>query len=352
MSDLVASGQAVDQPLTRHAIFLVLSVREGDEALATARDVVSGIADFVKTVGFRSADSRLSCVVGIGRSFWDRLRPSGPRPIDLRPFNAIRGENGHDAPSTPGDVLFHIRSERADLCFELERQLLNALGSAVVVEDEVSGFRYFDARDLLGFVDGTANPTGAEIPDAAWITAESDPGFGGGAYVVVQKYVHDLDAWGALTVEQQEAIIGRTKVENIELDDDPDAPAHKTLTTIEDPATGEELDIIRDNMPFGRPGAGEYGTYFIGYASRLWVIETMLQRMFLGDPPGKYDRILDFSTAVTGTTLFVPTPDVLEGLAEEDGPSEAEDAAAAEAPAAPAPPAGPTLGIGSLRDQA
>src|ERR1700712_4527054 len=132
MSDLVASGQAVDQPLTRHAIFLVLSVREDDESLAVARDVVSGIADFVKTVGFRSAESRLSCVAGIGRALWDRLRPAGPRPIDLRPFNAIRGENGHDAPATPGDVLFHIRSERADLCFELERQLLNALGSSVV----------------------------------------------------------------------------------------------------------------------------------------------------------------------------------------------------------------------------
>ena len=101
---------------------------------ATARDVVSGITDFVKTVGFRSSESRLSCVVGIGRALWDRLRPDGPRPVDLRPFNAIRGENGHDAPSTPGDVLFHIRSERADLCFELERQLLDALGGAVVVE--------------------------------------------------------------------------------------------------------------------------------------------------------------------------------------------------------------------------
>ncbi|WP_081690842.1 Dyp-type peroxidase [Conexibacter woesei] len=350
MSDLVASGQAVDQPLTRHAIFLVLSVRDDDESLATAREVVSGIADFVKTVGFRSSEARLSCVVGIGRALWDRLRPDGPRPIDLRPFNAIRGENGHDAPSTPGDVLFHIRSERADLCFELERQLLNALGGAVVVEDEVSGFRYFDARDLLGFVDGTANPTGAEISDAAWITGDADPDFGGGAYVVVQKYVHDLEAWGALTVEQQEAVIGRTKVENIELDDDPDAPAHKTLTTIEDPQTGEELDIIRDNMPFGRPGAGEYGTYFIGYASRLWVIETMLQRMFLGDRPGRYDRILDFSTAVTGTTFFVPTPDVLEGLADET-PAPAEEEAAEAPPAAPAPPpATGGLGIGSLRD--
>jgi putative iron-dependent peroxidase len=350
MSDLVASGQGVDAPLSRHAVFLVLSVREDDAALATARDVVSEIGELVKTVGFRSAESRLSCVVGVGRALWDRLRPAGPRPIDLRPFARIEGEAGHVAPSTPGDLLFHIRSERADLCFELERLLLSSLGGAVVVEDEVSGFRYFDARDLLGFVDGTANPTGAEIPDAAWITPDADPDFGGGAYVVVQKYVHDLDAWGALTVEQQEAIIGRTKVENVELDDDDDAPAHKTLTTIEDPQTGEELDIIRDNMPFGRPGAGEFGTYFIGYAGRLWVIEQMLGRMFLGHPPGKYDRILDFSTALTGTTFFVPTPAVLEGLADEDGPAQdAGDAAPAEPPAAAVAPPSPGLGIGSLR---
>src|SRR6185295_14757923 len=220
------------------------------------------------------------------------------------------------AVSTPGDLLFHLRAEREDMTFELERQLLDVLGDAATVVDETTGFRYFDARDLLGFVDGTANPTGAELPDAALIGADEDAEFAGGSYVVVQKYVHDMTAWAALSTEEQEAIMGRTKVDNIELDDDA-APrkSHKSLATIEDGAGGE-LAILRDNMPFGRQGAGEFGTYFIGYSGRLWVTEQMIERMFVGVPPGAYDRLLDFSTAMTGSTFFVPTAGMLEDLAE------------------------------------
>ena len=227
------------------------------------------------------------------------------------------------------------------MTFELERQLLELIGDAAEVVDETAGFRYFDARDLLGFVDGTANPTGAELPDAALIGADADPEFAGGSYVVVQKYLHDMAGWAALSTEEQEAIMGRTKIDNVEIDDD-EAPrkSHKSLATIEDDAGGE-LAILRDNMPFGRPGAGEFGTYFIGYAGRLWVIERMLERMFVGVPPGAYDRLLDFSTAVTGTTFFVPTAGMLEELAEpaaESAAAAAEDAGGeASLGAAPAP---------------
>src|SRR4029453_8583123 len=163
-------------------------------------------------------------------------------------------------------------------------------------------------------VDGTANPTGAELPDAALIGADADPEFAGGSYVVVQKYLHDMAAWAALSTEEQEAIIGRTKIDNVEIDDD-DAPrkSHKSLATIDDGAGGE-LAILRDNMPFGRPGAGEFGTYFIGYSGRLWVTERMIERMFVGVPPGAYDRLLDFSTAMNGATFFVPTAGMLEEL--------------------------------------
>ena len=243
----------------------------------------------------------------------------------------------HTAPSTPGDLLFHLRAEREDMTFELERQLLDLIGDAARVVDETTGFRYFDARDLLGFVDGTANPTGAELPDAALIGDDADPEFAGGSYVVVQKYLHDIAGWAALSTEEQEAIMGRTKIDNIEIDDD-DAPrkSHKSLATIEDDAGGE-LEILRDNMPFGRPGAGEFGTYFIGYAGRLWVIEQMLERMFVGVPPGAYDRLLDFSTAITGTTFFVPTAAMLEALAAPP----ADPAAATEDVAAEAPPPPP-----------
>jgi len=328
-------AQSVEAPLSRSAIFLVVTVGAAERDLATVRDALGAVGDLVKNVGFRDLNGRLSCVVGIGSAFWDRLSP-GRRPLDLHAFPPIGGPV-HDAPSTPGDVLFHLRAEREDMTFELARQLLGVLGDAITVVDETSGFRYFDSRDLLGFVDGTANPTGAELPDATLIDADADPDFAGGSYVVVQKYLHDMAGWAALSTEEQEAIMGRTKSDNIEIDDDA-APrkSHKSLATIED-GEGGELAILRDNMPFGRPGAGEFGTYFIGYASRLWVIEKMLGRMFVGVPPGAYDRLLDFSTAVTGTTFFVPTASMLDALAEQ--PAEA---------AAPAP----SLGIGSLRESA
>ena len=323
-------AQSVDAPLSRAAVFLVLDVVDD----AAIRDVLGAVGDLVKNVGFRDLNGRLSCVVGIGSALWDRLT-TGAKPKELHPFPAVHGLV-HTAPATRGDLLFHIRAEREDMTFELERQLLDVIGDAARVVDETVGFRYFDARDLLGFVDGTANPTGAELPEAALI-GDEDPEFAGGSYVVVQKYLHDMAGWARLSAEQQETIMGRTKLDNIELDDD-DAPrkSHKTLATIETP-DGGELAILRDNMPFGRPGANEFGTYFIGYAGRLWVIEKMLERMFVGEPAGAYDRLLDFSTAVTGTTFFVPTAALLETLAEP--------------PAEPARVAKPdaSLGIGSLR---
>jgi porphyrinogen peroxidase len=305
-------AQSVDAPLSQAAIFLVVTVGSEAAALAQACSVLDGLDDLVKTVGFRDLSGRLSCIAGIGSDLWDRLH-ADKRPKELKPFAPVSGPV-HTAPSTPGDLLFHIRSERADLCFEFERLLLDSLGTAATVVDEVSGFRYFDARDLLGFVDGTANPTGSDLYASA-LVGDEDADFAGGSYVVVQKYLHDLKAWAQIPTPLQEAIIGRTKIDNIELDDD-DAPrkSHKTLATIAD-ADGEH-DILRDNMPFGTPGRGEFGTYFIGYSRYLWVIEKMLQRMFIGEPPGAYDRILDVSTPHTGVTFFAPARPTLQSLAQ------------------------------------
>ena len=306
-------AQSIDAPLSRAAVFLVVTVGSEQAALEQVCSALDGLSDLVKTVGFRDLPARLSCIVGIGGDLWDRL-DFGTRPQELKPFARIEGPV-HAAPSTPGDLLFHIRSERPDLCFEFERILLDSLGSGVTVVDEVSGFRYFDARDLLGFVDGTANPTGLDLP-AASLVGDEDAGFAGGSYVVVQKYLHDLSAWAQTPTLLQEQIIGRTKIDNIEIDDD-DAPrkSHKSLATILD-SDGNEHDILRDNMPFGRPGQKEFGTYFIGYSRYLWVIEKMLQRMYIGDPPGAYDRLLDFSTPHTGITFFAPTRPMLQALVQ------------------------------------
>ncbi len=198
-----------------------------------------------------------------------------------------------------------------DLCWELASLVVGRLVGAATVVDEVHGFRYFDERDLLGFVDGTENPTGPAAAAAVTI-GDEDPSFAGGSYVIVQKYLHDMAAWDALSVEEQERVVGRAKLSNVEMDDDvKPTNSHVALNTIFDP-DGTQRQILRENMPFGSLGAGEFGTYFIGYASTPSVTELMLRHMFLGDPPGNYDRILDFSTAVTGTLFFVPTADFLD----------------------------------------
>jgi porphyrinogen peroxidase len=304
--------QAVIADLTGAAIFLVAVVRPDEGSAGVLRALCGDIAGLVRAVGFRDLDGRLSCVTGFGAAAWDRLAGPGPRPAGLHPFREIKAGSRH-AVATPGDVLFHIRATRMDLCFELAAQVMAKLGSAVTVVDEVHGFRYFDERDLLGFVDGTENPTGAAAARAALIGAE-DPAFAGGSYVIVQKYLHDLAGWNALPTEEQEKIIGRTKLADIELEETvKPSYAHNALNVVT--VDGTEVKIVRDNMPFGSVGDGEYGTYFIGYARSPATTEQMLVNMFAGAPEGNYDRLLDFSRAVTGNLFFVPSQPLLESLA-------------------------------------
>ena len=305
---------AIQQPvvakLTRAAIFLVLTLKPEPEHRETVRALCGDLPGFLRAVGFRDPDGHLSCVMGFGSDAWDRIFGQ-PRPRDLHPFREIQGQ--HHAVSTPGDMLFHIRAARTDLCFELATQVMSRLGGAVATADEVHGFNYFDDRDLIGFVDGTENPVDQAAIDAA-IIGDEDAGFAGGSYVIVQKYLHDLRSWNAVPVEQQEKIIGRTKLADIELEDAVKPTyAHNALTTIVE--NGEQLEIVRDNMPFGDVGKGEFGTYFIGYARSPSRIEQMLVNMFVGQPPGNYDRLLDHSKAVTGTLFFVPSATFLQTVA-------------------------------------
>jgi porphyrinogen peroxidase len=346
-----ATSQRILTPLTEAAIFLVLTVAPGGEE--TVRELLADISALKRSVGFRIPEGELVCVTGIGSALWDRLFGNdNPRPADLHPFPGFTGSK-HTAPSTPGDLLFHIRAHRLDLCFELSARLIDRLDGAAKVIDEVHGFRSFDERDLLGFVDGTENPEGQAAVDAVAITEDDDAGFAGGSYVIVQKYVHDMTAWNALSVEQQERVIGRTKLEDIELPEDVKAAdSHVALNTIED-ENGVQQQIMRFNMPFGRVGAAEFGTYFIGYAKTAALTEQMLTNMFIGNPPGTYDRVLDFSTAVTGSLFFVPDADFLD----DPPPAVAPAGAAAtldnndqNAPAGPSAVTEGSLQIGSLRE--
>ncbi|MFM9373433.1 Dyp-type peroxidase [Streptomyces sp. Da 82-17] len=314
----MVAAQPVITPPAKAAVFLVATLNPGGEP--TVRETLQDLAGLIRSVSFRESAAGLACVAGIGSAAWDRLA-GGPRPRELHPFEELQGPR-HRAPATPGDLLFHLRARRPDLCFELARLIVDALGDAVTVVDEVHGFGYFDARDLLGFVDGSENPTGAAASDAVYI-GDEDPPFRGGSYVIVQKYVHDMAAWNALSVEEQERVIGRSKSDNVEMPDDvKPADSHVALNTVTDD-DGTERKIVRENMPFGRVGSGEFGTYFIGYARTPDVTERMLRNMFIGDPPGTTDRILDFSTAVTGGLFFVPSAELLEDF---PGPPDTSDA--------------------------
>ncbi|MDO4904253.1 MAG: Dyp-type peroxidase [Lautropia sp.] len=311
-----ASPQPVVQGTGQAAMFIVMSLAAAKNATRHVCETLGGLPALERSLNHRHPDAGLSCVIGVASDAWDKLFPGRPRPAHLHPFKEFEGDK-HTAPATPGDLLFHIRANRTDACFELAMQLSNLLGDAVVPVDEVHGFRYFDARSMIGFVDGTENPEGDEAAEAA-LVGDEDPHFAGGSYVIVQKYLHDMSAWNALTVAEQEKVIGRTKYDDREMsDEEKPANSHIALNVIED-ENGVEQPILRANLPFGNPSRNEYGTFFIGYARNPAVTEKMLSNMFIGNPPGNYDRLLDFSRAVTGVLFFVPPASLFEELFGED----------------------------------
>ena len=333
--DLVATSQLIITRKHPHAVFLVLTLADAAD-VEQVREVISGFSGIVRSVSSRAPEANLVGILGIGSNAWDRLF-SGPRPALLHPFIELDGP--HTAPSTPGDLLIHLKADTTGLCYEVATKVVDDFGANVTVVDEVHGFRYFDLRDLIGFVDGTENPTGQDAIDAITV-ADDDESLLGGSYVAVQRYVHNMPEWTALSTEEQEDAVGRTKADNIELADDvKPSNSHIALNVITD-EDGNELEILRDNMPYGSAD-GERGTFFIAYSSSPTTTERMLENMFLGDPPGNTDRLLDFTTAVTGSQYFAPPSDFLDDPPPAPGGTE-------EASPPPPSPDG-SLGIGSLR---
>src|ERR1700744_421260 len=140
--------QTVVGPLTRAAIFLVVCIRQDEDAYADLRAFLANLAGLIRAVEFRAIEAGLTCVAGFGSDAWDKLF-GAPRPAELHPFREIRTGARH-AVSTPGDIFFHIRAKRMDLCFELAAQIMDSVGDVVSVADEVHGFRSFDTRVLMG----------------------------------------------------------------------------------------------------------------------------------------------------------------------------------------------------------
>lgn len=297
-----------------NALFIVLGLNQEDSITDTIIDFSANFSALTRSLTNRFPDAQFSATMGFSSNVWDQLFPNQSKPQELETFKEIKGPK-YTAVSTAGDLFFHIRADRQALCYELGSIIQEQLKDVTHSIDEVHGFRYFDGRAIIGFVDGTENPE-PEIAAEYALVGEEDLSFKGGSYAFIQKYTHNMDKWRALSDEEQEKVIGRKKFNDVELGDDvkPNT-AHNVVSKAHD-ENGNELKIMRANMPFSNPSKNEYGTFFIGYARKFSVTRQMLEHMFQGDAEGNLDRLLDFSTAQTGTLFFVPTVDFLDGLGE------------------------------------
>ena len=307
---IVYESQNVTDYPNNNTIFTVWKFKEGAEIKPVFEQLCALVSNLNHSFTIRVSGGRASCVMGVGHDAWMKLSLPRPLPAELKNFDPISGAK-HTAVSTPGDLHFHLRGTDMSICFDMLTAISEALSVAADCLEEIHGFRYWDGRSILGFVDGTENPIGSERQFFA-VVGDEDPFYKGGSYLFVQKYLHDMQGWTRLSTEEQEKVFGRYKISDIEMPDDvKPANSHSALAGIED-ENGDELKIVRDNMPFGNPSKNEFGTYFIAYANTFSTTLKMLQHMFIGDPPGNYDRVLDFSTAHTGSLFFAPSMNILK----------------------------------------
>lgn len=301
-------AQAVLDTTNRNTVFMVwnFTTLDSDKKISAFKKVCKLITNLNHSAKIRFPEAQASIVMGIGHEAWHELGLPQPLPKEFEKFTTIAGEK-HTAVSTRGDLHFHIRADAESFCIDAATEISDKLTPVAECIEEVHGFRYWDGRSILGFVDGTENPQDEERQDFGMI-GEEDPDYQGGSYLFVQKYRHDMQAWRALSQEAQEKVIGRSKQDDIEMDDDvKPSNSHSALANV-----GDDKKIVRDNMPFGSVANNDMGTYFIAYARSFATVKEMLTRMFVGEPVGNSDRILDFSTAQTGTLFFVPTFDMLD----------------------------------------
>lgn len=293
-----------------NTIFMVWNFKPNAAIKAAFEKACALVLNLNNSADVRFPDSGTSCVMGIGHDAWFRLGLPVPLPKELETFIPISGDK-HVAVSTKGDLHFHLRGANSSICYDMAAEVSNIMEPVAECTEEVHGFRYWDGRSILGFVDGTENPHGQKEREYFGLVGDDDPLYKGGSYLFVQKYIHDLKAFTALPVEEQEKVFGRYKLNDVEMPDDiKPKNSHSALANV-----GEDFKVIRDNMPFGNMSNNEMGTYFIAYASTFSTVKKMLDNMFIGSPEGNYDRLLDFSTAKTGTLFFVPSATFLDNVA-------------------------------------
>jgi len=299
-------SQNVTDYTNNNTIFMVWNFKDNMEVRDVFNRLCKLIINLNNSANVRFPVSRANCVMGIGYDAWLRLQLPVSLPKELVNFVPVIGEK-HMAVYSKGHLHFHIRADNTSICYDMTAAIAEILDPVAISIEEIHGFRYWDSRSILGFVDGTENPQGQDR-EVFSMVGDDDPVYKGGSYLLVQKYIHDLTAWKSLTTEQQEKVIGRYKPNDVEMADDiKPSNSHIALANV-----GDDFKIVRDNMPFGNMATNEMGTYFIAYASTFGTVQKMLNNMFIGSPVGNYDRILDFSTAKTGSLFFVPTFNMMD----------------------------------------
>ncbi|WP_325894436.1 Dyp-type peroxidase [Grimontia sp. NTOU-MAR1] len=303
MNELVSLAQpgVLSNPST-HAEFLTFSLKDQWLNIDQVNAALSQLPGIEKSIRQKDTSAGLSVTIGFSANSWPILFPDIPKPAELHDFRELV-DGPRLFPSTSGDIFLMVKSERKDLNFQVAKYAARALADVAELTEDIQGFKYLDNRDMIDFVDGTENPLDKERAEAVLVQEGNDSEIGG-SYLTVQRYIDRHQDWDALPTEQQEKVVGRTKMDDIELsDDEKPAWAHNEKSKVE--VGGEEIKMYRQNRPYGN--AIEHGTMFVGFAASSSVVETSLKQMITADENGDYDKLLDFVEAKTGTNYFVPS---------------------------------------------
>lgn len=304
------TAQSVILPLpSDHARFIVLRLK--DLSIEDFKERLEQLFTTRDRLITQHPNAQIKTAVAFGPELWSKLYEQAP--AGFKQLEPIQGS--FDMPVVPADVLIHIASARADICFALSQSFFEGIRDQVEVLDERVCFRYFDGRDITGFIDGTENPQFPDDRAEVALLGEDASIFQDGSFIFAQRYAHNLDKWKKLKVDAQEQVMGRTKLESIELDDEvKPANAHIARTVVEDEG-GEEMEILRHSLPYG-DGRGDQGLFFIAYTKDLKIIDAMLVRMFGTSGDGIHDRLLHFVTPMDGAYYFAPSEELLEEVLE------------------------------------
>ncbi|MGR3741171.1 Dyp-type peroxidase [Companilactobacillus sp. DQM5] len=305
-----ALAQDVWKDIGEHVQFTVLKLKRED--LNKEKEAISEFADrsqaIIRSLKIRDADAGLKVAIGFSNNAWDYLFPNAKKPKELETFEEIRSDK-YVMPSTPGDIFFHIRASNEAVVYEAQTQFMKFLSDITEVVDETKGFRYFEGRAIIGFIDGTEAPALEDAADYA-IIGDEDPDFINGSYAFAQKWRHNMKFWENLKTEEQEKAVGREKFSDLELEDeDKYHNAHNVSSKLE--IDGVEQKIVRMNVPYSDPASSNTGTYFMGYARHWTVTKMMLQQMM-----DTTDFLLTFSDILSGQLFFIPSRTMLEQIAD------------------------------------